>query len=63
VVRTGTIDKKIIDQIARVDIDKKEFMDTANMVWDICIKEGKTLGQLLEQNRQPGKTDGLSETS
>jgi multimeric flavodoxin WrbA/putative sterol carrier protein len=51
VVITGTVEKKIVDDIAIVRLDINQLRETANMAWDVCIKEGKPLSQLFTQNR------------
>jgi multimeric flavodoxin WrbA len=49
-VVTGTIEKHLIDEIATVKIDINQWRDAANLTWDVCIKEGKTLAQIFGQN-------------
>ena len=50
-VVTGTVEKKIIDEIATVRLDINQLRETANMAWDVCIKEGKSLSQLFTRNQ------------
>jgi len=49
VVNQGYIDKEIAEGIARVDIEKNKFRNEANMMWDLCIREGKTLPQMQNE--------------
>ncbi len=51
IVATGTVEKEIIDEIATVRLDINQLRETANMAWDVCIKEGKSLSQLFTQNK------------
>jgi hypothetical protein len=43
IVKTGTVEKNIINGITQVQVDKDVFIDQANKTWELCISEGKTL--------------------
>ncbi len=60
-VEKGNIDREIIEGIARVEIDKEKFKNEANMVWDLCIKEEKTLSQIQNEFMASGKGESLAQ--
>ncbi|PKL18503.1 MAG: hypothetical protein CVV49_05305 [Spirochaetae bacterium HGW-Spirochaetae-5] len=49
IVRSGTIEKSVIDGIAEVRVDTDVFRDQANKTWELCINEGLTLSQVQER--------------
>jgi len=49
VVRAGTIEQRLVDEIARVNLDIPVFRDQANMAWEHCVKTGKTLPEFQDE--------------
>jgi multimeric flavodoxin WrbA/putative sterol carrier protein len=48
-VRSGMIDPSVADEVSQIRFDKKRFNAEANMSWDLCIEEGKTLAQFQRE--------------
>ncbi len=49
VVTAGKIDSPVVDAIARVEIPVSQMRKEANLTWELCIREGKTLPQLQKE--------------
>ncbi len=48
-VTKGEVDIEIADAIAEIGFDIEKFRNEANMTWDLCIKEKKTLPQIQSE--------------
>ncbi len=48
-VREGSIDKKLMKEIADVRFEKEKYYNEANMMWDLCIQDKKTLAQMQHE--------------
>ena len=48
-VRDGRIDPSLAADIGRVGFDTVQFSEMANLTWDRCASEGKTLAQMQQE--------------
>ncbi len=49
VVKTGTVERSVLDGIGHVDRSMDQFREEANMCRKLCIREGLTLPQVQDK--------------